>query len=82
MALKSVSDSTAIQSGANPAKVNWVLLTGNVGTTTAGQIGLGTGTTTTDVSGGSATALPSLPAGYWQINIGATTVSIPYYNAP
>jgi hypothetical protein len=82
MSIKSTGIANAIPNGANPGSVTWLKITGNVGTTAAGQIGLGTGTTTTDVGGGSATALPALPLGYWQINIGASTVSIPYYSAP
>ena len=78
----SIKSTSGIPPGASPAVIGWVKITSGVGTTAAGQIGLGTGTTTTDVGGGSATALPALPLGYWQINIGTSTVSIPYYSAP
>jgi hypothetical protein len=49
-------------------------------TIAAGEIGLGTTTATTVGSAGSASALPSAPAGYLVVNIGGTLYKVPYYN--
>jgi len=38
------------------------------------------GTTATTATGGSASALPSTPAGYMNVTLNGVTVKIPYYN--
>lgn len=44
----------------------------------AGQVGIGSGTSTTATAG--AQTLPANPAGFWVVNIAGTTQKIPYYN--
>lgn len=52
-------------------------ITGATPTVSSGQLGLGT-TTATTATAGSAT-LPSLPVGFLDMNLGGTTIKIPYY---
>ena len=48
-------------------------------TVAAGQVGIGTTTSTTVGAAGTAAALPAAPVGYLEINVGGTAYLIPYY---